>query len=270
MRKICHTKRYAVIGIAGYLLWTVLLTRLLDEACGEQLPCYPQLEIVMNAVTLLLLPLFIRCVVLAFQERVLLQGGERGLALRIGRKNRGVIPWRNIVGFAESPDHRELRIYLQGQWDSLEGSGERFEIQTDETGKRMIPLFLRHKVNRGDEVRKELEAWQASFSPERQSTSFDVEETAWRRGAAMKKGGFTALLIPLYFVRGKYWVIMLLLYLLLTGWVDSAVDLARPWVLLLTAVPFLPVSILLRRLLGKGITALERRRERERARTLGL
>lgn len=269
-QKIAHTKRHAAWSAAACFLWMSAVTSLLDGEALGACSLLQRFEGVLNLSLLLVLLLFIRCLILLFRERLLLQGGERGLFLQVSGKNRGVIPWRHIAGFACSPDHRSILIYLQGMWDIPDGCGEHFDIRTDHSGKRMIFLPLRRKVHRIDRVRETLEEWLLYFSQSGKTPPPAMDESAQRRKAAAKKHSLATLLVPLYFLRSKYWLLILISYLLIAGSMESATALSRPAVLVISLALALPVGVLSRYLLAKGISALERHKAESEQRMVGL
>lgn len=84
---------------------------------------------------------------------------------------------------------------------------------------------------------------------------------------ASRRGALLHTLLPvLYFVRGKLWVAGLLVYLLLLRGLSEAALVMQ----LLPLVPLAAAWFVLRRLLGRGIAALERREARSDERAGGL
>lgn len=270
VQRIYHTKKYALASALLLFLWMVVATTLAGDDMLMRFPVLQKLESVLNISLLISLVLFLFSLTLIFRKRPLLQGSERGLYLHLSRRNRGVIPWRYISHFECSADHRNIFVYLQGAWDVPEGCGEQFDIQFNEHGKRMIVLPLHRKVGKIERVCNVLGRWHTSFVPVTSTTSPDLYEAGQRRSAAMSARGLTLLLLPLYFIRSKFWFLAAVIYLLLSAALEVLTDLTRPWVLAISAVPALVIIILLRRSLPKAIRALERRREQNNTRRIGL
>lgn len=206
-----------------------------------------------------------------FRDRVLLQAGSRGLYLHVSGKNRGTVPWNAITGAAVSGDGRSVLLYLRGLWDVPNDCGERFEIQTDEAGRRVLCLPLRHKVNSLEQVCAQVEAWRLSHMEEPASGPlYGFDEADRRRSAAAAGRGLSGLLFPLYFIRSKFWLLLLLAYLLIAAYVTECTAVPFGWGLVLSAVLALLLGLLLRSLLDRGIAALERRRDAAGKRAKGL
>ena len=156
-------------------------------------------------------------------------------------------------------------------WDFQDDCGEHFEIQTGEAGRRRIPLRLRGKVGSVTRTVETLEQWRLSFDGSQSHSAFpELDETTLRKNAVRKKSGLSVVLTLLYFLRSKYWVLMLLLFLLTAGSLTEYTSLTVLWALSLSLVPFLLLGWLLRKLLGCGISALERRKVDLCDRSVGL
>lgn len=271
MLTLRHTKKYALFGAMCLLVWMCAVTIFLNHEAID-LSGFPiPLEGILNISLLLALVLFLRCVVFLFRDRPLLQANKQGLYLNLPPKNRGVIPWRSIAGFSRSPDGRVIYLYLQGTWDIPDHCGERFDIQTDERGKRRIPLYLYRKAGNLAQALQTLEQWHRSFytQPAR-GFSPETDEAASRKAASLKGRGISLLLVFLHILRANFWTVAVLLYLLTAGALTEYVALPLAWVLPLLAIPFLFGGWLLRRLLAKGIAALQRCRDSQRQRSVGL
>lgn len=268
--KIYRTKKYALIGAAVCFLWIYSVTMLLNHEALSKLPIITRLEALLNISLLIMGAAFLRCFILLFKKRPLLQAGENGLHLQVSKKNRGIVPWRHIAHFDCPPDRREVRVYLQGLWDLPDGCGETFDIQTDENRQRMIVLPLRRKVRDPSQVRDELEEWRLCYSDGKASRFPEIDERSRRQIASAKKHGADSILIPMYFIRSKFWVLAVIGFLLLAALLETYTALSRPAVLVIAVVPALLLSFLARRLLSKAISALEYSKEQNQDRMIGL
>lgn len=271
MLQINHTKKYALFGAAALLLWLHSVTEFLNSAYAATHTLPMVVEGSLNLSILVAMLLLVRCVALVFSKRPLLRASERGLYLHLGSKNKGVVPWSVITGFRLSPDGQSVRLYLRRIWDTPERCAERFNIQTDERGQLMISLRLRRKTGNLEGVCKTLETWREQFSQgAKYGTCFETDEAAQRKSAANNKHGVSAVLAILYVLRAKYWSLVLILYLLLAAILTEHFDLSVQRTLFATALPFLIVVWLLRRLLNRGITALEHYKQSLAQRSVGL
>lgn len=269
-QKIYRTKRYTVWGAVVCFLWLYLITTLINhEACSE-LPVIKKLEGALNISLLIVGVIFIRCLFLLFKQRPLLQAGENGLYLQVSKKNRGIVPWRHITHFACLQDRWQIRIYLRGLWDVPDDCGEKFDIQIDEDRQRMIVLHLRHKVGNLERVRDELEEWLLYYSDGEVSRHLEMDERSQRRMASAKKQGASAVLVLLYFIRSKFWIFAIIAFLFFAAWIEKLTEYSRPTVLIIAVIPALLVSIIIRRLLSKVILSLERSKEKNQGRMVGL
>ena len=269
-QKLYHTKKYAVMGVAACFLWMYVATTLLNHEFFSGLPMIIRLEGALNISLLIMMMVLIRCLVLLFKERPLLQAGENGLHLQVSGKNRGIVPWRHITHFACSQDRRQVRIYLRGLWDIPEDCGERFDIQSDENRQRMIVLPLHRKVRNVEHVRDELEEWLLCYSDGEVFSCPEMDELSQRRIASAKTHGAASALVPLYFIRSKFWILTIIGYLFFAAIVERWAEFSRPVVLCVSAVPALLTAFLIRKLLSKAISALERSKERNQERMIGL
>lgn len=269
-QKIYRTKRYAVVGAVVCFLWMYLITTLINHESFSELPVIIKLEKALNISLLIVAVIFIRCLFLLFKQRPLLQAGENGLYLQVSKKNRGIVPWRHITHFACLQDRWQIRIYLQGLWDVPDDCGERFDIQLDENRQRMIALPLRHKVRGLEHVCSELEEWRGYYSDGEAPRHLEMDERSQRKIASAKKQGASAVLVPLYFIRSKFWILAIVGYLFLAAWIETVADYSHHAVLIIAAIPALLVSIIIRRLLSKVILGLERSKEKNQGRMVGL
>lgn len=269
-QNITRTKKYAFIGACTSFVWIWLLVMLLNHGPASQTPIVAQLEAIFNLSLLVLLVVFVRCVILVFQTRILLAAGEAGLYLQVSKKNRGIVPWRNIAGFTCSPDRRQVMVFLQGAWDVPDGCNERFDIQFDARGQRMIVLPLSRKVGDPARVCQELETWRQTYSSLNSAKPPDMDEGAVRRRAAAKKLGIGSVLGPLYFIRSKFWIFFIGGFLLLAALLETWTTLSRPAALAAAGLLSLLASLILRRLLSKAVSALENRSAQLRDRSIGL
>ena len=97
-----------------------------------------------------------------------------------------------------------------------------------------------------------------------------MDERSQRRIASAKKQGASAVLVPLYFIRSKYWILAIIGFLFFAAWIEKLTEYSRPAVLIIAAIPALLVSIIIRRLLSKVILGLERSKEKNQGRMVGL
>ena len=156
-------------------------------------------------------------------------------------------------------------------WDVPDGCAEQFDIQAGDGGRRMVVLKLRRKASHADRVYEQLEQWYELFCDDGyRSTAPDIDEAEQRKQASVQKQALSGVLVPLYFLRSKYWILWLLCYLLACGGLTEYAQLPISWVLPIAAVVFLALGWLLRRLLGRGIRALERRKADKNSRAKGL
>lgn len=268
-QRIGRTKKYAVIGVCISATGMALFVALLNHKSASQLSAIAGLEAAINVLLLVLLGVFIRCLILLFQTRTLLAAGEAGLYLRVSRNNRGIVPWRNIAGFACSPDGRTVLIALQGAWNVLDGCGEHFTLQAVAGGKRVIALPLSRRVRDPERVCHELEEWREIYSGCGRAGLPDMDEAAVRRRAAVKKLGLELILPALYVLRARFWILTLGGALLLAALLEARTALSRPAVLAAAGLPALLASRLLRSLLAKTISVLERQKTRHQERAAG-
>lgn len=261
---LCASRRGALLALALSAAWLFLAMDALDRF-AETIPFAPE-----AALNLSLLPAaavlvwgFLRLL----RPKTVLRAGERGLWLRFPPKTVGLVPWRCISHAELSPDGRDLRLYLKGLWDVPDNCGDRFAVETDERGQRMLFLPIRRKT--GTSCAKALallEQWYEVFADDAPAYRPDYDESRERRAAAQSGAAAHALVPALYFVRGKLWVAMLLVYILLLRGLTEA---ALVWQLL-PLVPLAAAWLVLRRLLGRAISALERYGERRDERASGL
>lgn len=270
IQRIYHTKKYAVIGALLSFFWMAVVTTLVEDDMLTRFPVLQKLESMLNLSLLIALALFLIAFTLIFRKRPLLQGSQRGLYLCVSRKNRGVVPWRHISHFECSADRHKILIYLQGAWDVPADCGERFDIRFGDGGRRVIVLPLHRKAGNVVRVCAVLEKWRVQFVTVPGMVSPDQYEPDQRRNAAMSARSSGALLLPLYFIRSKFWFLAAIMYLLMAGGVEYLTALSRPWVLGISALPALAVIIVLRRLLPKAIRALEQHKEKNNIRHIGL
>ena len=268
--KIYRTRKYAVMGAVVCFLWMDLVTMLLNHEVLSGLPVITKLEGFLNSSLLIAGVVFLRCLILLFKKRPLFQAGENGLHLQVSKKNRGIIPWRHIAHVDCVPDRREVRVYLQGLWDVPDDCGEKFDIQIDENRQRMIVLPLRHKVRDPAYVRDELEEWRRCYSDGETSRFPETDERSRRRIASAKKHGAASILVPMYFIRSKFWILVLICFLFLAALIENHAAFSRPAVLAIAAVPTLLLSFIMRKLLSKAISALEYSKEQNQDRMIGL
>lgn len=268
--KIYHTKKYAIIGAITCFVWMYSTTMVLNHQSFSQLPIIIKLEGILNISLLIVVVLLLRCLILVFKKRSLIQAGENGLYLQVSKKNRGIIPWRHIAHFDCSLDQREVRVYLQGLWDVPDDCGEKFDIQIDENRQRMIVLPLHHKVRDPAHVRDELEEWRLYYSDGETSWHPEMDELSHRRIASAKKHGAALMLIPMYFIRSKFWILVIIGFLFLAALIEKWTAFSRPVVLAITMVPTLLMSFIIHRLLSKAVSALEHSKEKNQERMIGL
>ena len=269
--KIYRTKKYVIMGTVACLLWMYSVTMLLDHQSLSELPISIKIEGLLNISLLIIGVVFLWCLILLFKKRPLLQAGENGLYLQVSKKNCGIIPWRHIARFGCSLDQREVRVYLQGLWDIPDDCGEKFDIQIDENRQRVIVLPLRHKVRNPAHVRDELEEWRLYYySNGETARDPEIDERSCRRIASAKKHGAGSMLIPVYFIYSKFWILVMIGFLFLAALVEKWTAFSRPVVLAITAVPTLLLSFIIRRLLLRAISALEHLKEKNQDRMIGL
>ena len=268
--KIYRTKKYVIMGTSACLLWMYSVMILLDHQSLAELPIIIKMEGLLNISLLMAGVIFLWCLILLFKKRPLLQAGENGLHLQVSKKNYGIIPWRHIAHFDCSLDQREVRVYLQGLWDIPDDCGEKFDIQVDENRQRMIVLPLRHKVRDPVHVCNELEEWRRCYSDGEVARNPQIDERFCRRIASAKKHGAGSMLIPLYFIHSKFWILAMIGFLFLAALVEKWTAFSRPVVLAITAVPTLLLSFIIRRLLLRAISALEHLKEKNQDRMIGL
>lgn len=261
---VCASRRRAALLSALSLAWMFAAMTALDRL-ADTLPPWAE-----GALNLSLLPaaaLLVWGFLRLLRPKIVLRAGERGLWLRFPPKTVGVVPWRCISHAELSPDGRGMRLYLKGLWDVPDGCGERFAIETDEHGRRLLLLPIQRKT--GTTPRKALALltqWFEVFADDAPVYRPDYDESRERRAAAQSGAAAHALVPALYFVRGKLWVAMLLVYILLLRGLTEA---ALVWQLL-PLVPLAAAWLVLRRLLGRAISALERYGERRDERASGL
>ncbi len=268
--KIYRTKKYAIMGTVVCFLWIYPVTMLLNHESLSELPIIIKMEGLLNISLLIMGAVFLRCLILLFKKRPLLQAGENGLHLQVSKKNCGIIPWRHIAHFDCLPDRREVRVYLQGLWDVPDDCGEKFDIQIDEKRQRMIVLPLQHKVRNPAHVRDELEEWWLYYSEGETSQFPEIDERSRRRIASAKKHGVASILVPMYFIHSKFWVLVIIDFLFLAALIEKCTAFSRPVVLAIAVVPTLLLSFIIRRLLSKAISALEYSKEQNQDRMIGL
>lgn len=261
---ICASRRGAILATLLSLAWMFAAMTTLDRL-ADALPLWAE-----GALNLSLLPtaaLLVWGFLHLLRPKIVLRAGKNGLWLHFPPKTVGVVPWRHVSHFALSPDGRGIWLYLRGLWDVPDGCGERFAVETDERGQRLLFLPIRRKT--GTTPGKALvllEQWYEAFADDAPIYRPDYDEAQQRRTAARSGAAMHMLLPVLYFVRGKLWVAGLLVYILLLRGLSEA---ALVWQLL-PLVPLAAAWFVLRRLLGRGIAALERCEARSDERAGGL
>lgn len=161
-----------------------------------------------------------------------------------------------------------LALVLSAAWLFLVLEAlDRFAVETDERGQRMLFLPIRRKTSTScAKALALLEQWYEMFADDAPAYRPDYDEARERRAAAQSSAAVYALVPVLHFVRGKLWVAMLFVYLLLLrGLTEAALVLQ-----LLPLVPLAAVWLLLRRLLARAIAALSCAGERSDERASGL
>lgn len=98
----------------------------------------------------------------------------------------------------------------------------------------------------------------------------EMDERSQRRIASVKKHGAASALVPLYFIRSKFWILAVIGFLFLAAWIEKLTEFSRPVVLIITVIPVLVASLIIRRLLSKAISTLERSKEKNQERMIGL
>lgn len=269
-QKIYRTKKYAIIGACASFLWLCLTVMLLNHETFSQLPIVVKLEGTLNISLLIMMVVFIRCFILFIKMRPLLVAGEKGLYLQVSKKNRGIVPWRHITHFDCSQDRRQVRVYLQGVWDIPDSCNEKFDIQIDENRQRIIVLPLYRKVCDLERVCNELEKWKLSYSDSEVSSLPKMDELSRRRIASVKKHGAASILIPLYFIRSKLWILTIIGFLILAALLEKWTAFSRPVVLAAAMIPALLMSFITHRLLSKAISTLEYKKEKDQDKAIGL
>lgn len=259
---ICASRRGAVLALLLSAAWMFAAMTALERV---DVPFW--LEGTLNLSLLPAAALLVWGAVRLLRPKTVLRAGERGLSLRFPPKTVGLVPWRHVSHFELSPDGRGVRLYLKGMWDVPDGCGERFAVETDEQGQRMLFLPIRRKT--GATLGKAytlLKQWHEAFADGAPTYRPDYDEARERRAAAHSGALLHALLPALRFARGKLWLAMLLVYFLLLRGLTEA---ALVWQLL-PLVPLAAAWLLLHRLLGRGIAALERHSARSDERADGL
>lgn len=259
---ICASRRGALFTLVLSAAWMFPAMDVLDR------PVIPfRLEAALNLSLLPAAALLVCGFLRLLRPKTVLRAGERGLWLRFPPNTVGVVPWRSVSHLEASPDGRGVRLYLKGLWDVPDNCGDRFAVETDERGQRMLFLPIRRKT--GISCAKALallEQWYEMFADDAPAYRPDYDEARERRAAAQSSAAVHALVPVLHFVRGKLWVAMLFVYLLLLrGLTEAALVLQ-----LLPLVPLAAVWLLLRRLLARAIAALSCAGERSDERASGL
>lgn len=258
-----HTRKPALLAALLMLLWLWIGITIENGELPQQ--AVAALNISMLAAMVIL----IVCVVRILCPRLVMQASEKGLYLKLPPQAKGIVPWRHIGWIEADADGRHVRIYLKGMWDVPDGCGERFAIETDETGKRMLRPDMRRKLGNPQRVSMTLTAWHEEFMDVEKILP-DVDEREQRRQAAWKKRGLSTGLAPIYFLRSKFWLLAICGYLLLCDWISKQASFSLPVTLLVGLIPCAPAVWLLRRGLNRLIARLERSRDAAGERKIGL
>lgn len=261
---ICASRRKAILALSLATAWIAVAMTVLDCSINA-LPFW--LEGTLNLTLLPAAAAFAWGIARFLRPRPVLRAGKRGLWVRFPPETVGVVPWHCVSHFEFSPDGHGIRLYLKGLWDVPDGCGERFSIETDKQGRRMLFLPIRHRTatSPGKAVAL-LEQWYGEFAGEAPAYRPEYGEVQQRRIAARSGAALRTLLPVLRFVRGKLWVAILPAYILLMrGHPNTTLAMQ-----LLPLAPLATVWLLLRWLLGRGITALERHSEHCDTRASGL
>lgn len=261
---ICASRRGAALLSALSLAWMFTAMTALDRL-ADTLPPWAE-----GALNLSLLPaaaLLVWGFLRLLRPKIVLRAGGRGLWLRFPPNTVGVVPWRCVSHVTPSPDGRGVLLYLKGLWDVPDGCDERFAIETDGQGQRMLFLPIRRKTgitpNRAFVLLKQ---WYEVFADDAPAYRPDCDESRERRAAAQSSAALHVLLPALHFVRGKLWVAMLFVYILLLRELTETALIMQ----LLPLAPLAAAWLFLRRLFGRAIVALERRCEHSDERANGL